>query len=465
MKTKSNLEERPIIKTIRFEYEKAKERGWDHWYWDIDIHGTIMKPNYSGTGDIPRIMFNDAPECLQKLTRRKDAKRILWTSSKEDDVVKYQTFFKENDILFDYVNENPLEQFAAHADFTKKHYKSVIIDDKAGFDPEVDWKAISEFLDTLPELTGKVKVFDVVATVARIHSPLGPHEGHDKLITEMFSQGDNVLFFLAADPSFPSKKNPLSFEDRRIKLEEAIIRLGFSDRKYSIVMLPNQEENDDWSDILDKLIGTTAQNPNLQVDKVALFHSRDGFGRHYTPHGKFPVLFVQEIPGVSATEIRKRVTKAKNITTDYLIGKTEQQLLMPTLTLNQVRNIISDEDGKFLILKYRGAKGKGRFVGGYFSPDKDHDFDACLQRKTKEKLVVSVVPKPLLVGTTKVTDWRHRENGASIQCLVYRTKEYSLEVQINKSYKHERIESFEWVTQEQLEGVLHPEEKPLLKFL
>jgi nicotinamide mononucleotide adenylyltransferase len=413
MQNSVNPQERPIIKAIRKEYEKAKQRGWDSWFYVVDIHETVLKPNYTTIGDIPRTMYKDAPECLQKMSNRKDLKLILGTSSKKEDIDKYQEFFKANGINFPYVNENPEYKSAGHADFTQKFYFSVMLEDKAGFDPEIDWKVISEFLDTLPELVGVEKVFDVTATVARMHSPFGPHEGHDALITKMFSQGKNVLFFLACDPSYPSKKNTFTFEDRRVRLQEAIKRLGFGERKYSIIALENKEYNDDWSMALDGAIALHTQNPSVQDTNVALFHSRDGFGRHYTPYGKFPVLFVQEIPNVSATDIRDRVNSMNLNSIDFLIGKSVQQNAMPRLTLNQVRVILVDEAGRYLLITYKGSRGCGRFVGGYFSPDKDKSLLDCLKRKLTGKLIGADNIQPKLIAAVPVTDWKHRENGAS----------------------------------------------------
>ena len=56
----------------------------------------------------------------------------------------------ENDIHFDYVNENPeihaLSSDPKSSDFSDKFYFNVGIDDKFGFDPENDWVDLYDFL-------------------------------------------------------------------------------------------------------------------------------------------------------------------------------------------------------------------------------------------------------------------------------------------------------------------------------
>jgi len=49
-------------------------------------------------------------------------------------------------IIFDYVNENPECPSTELADFSRKMYYNFLIDDKSGFDPETDWEIIYQFM-------------------------------------------------------------------------------------------------------------------------------------------------------------------------------------------------------------------------------------------------------------------------------------------------------------------------------
>lgn len=468
--TTTDQQVRPIVAAILKEYEKAKHRNWDRWYWTVDIHETMTEPNYDKE-NITKRFYEGAIACLQKISARKDVRLILDTSTPPRDIEKYLSMFNELDIRFRYVNSNPEEKSSEYADFDGKFYFNVRLEDKAGFEPEKDWRAISDILDELPELTGPVQTFDVTATVVRIHSPSGPHEGHEKLFKQMFERGKNVIIFLACDHSFPSKKNPLSFEDRRFMIERSLANMGYANRAVSIAALPNQRKNAPWAANLDRMIRTLTQNPHIETNQVALFHSRDGFGRHYTPHGRFSVIYVPEVANISATKIREEAARTRAISIGHMEGKVLQQERMPVLTLIQVRAIIKNRHGDVLMVKYDEPNDMGyRFPGGYFAPNKDKDLVACLKRKMEEKFVGVNSMSPVIVGTTAVEDWRHGENGASVQAVVYRCPVQTTQILLNPEYHIVPIRQLSWIRRHtfndpDFKDRIDPEDLPIMQFI
>jgi len=54
----------------------------------------------------------------------------------------YLEHFKENGIFFDYVNENPEYENLSFACFDTKFYYDIGIDDKFGFDANIDWEIL-----------------------------------------------------------------------------------------------------------------------------------------------------------------------------------------------------------------------------------------------------------------------------------------------------------------------------------
>ena len=65
----------------------------------------------------------------------------LWITA---DPEHYMKVFKENDIHFKYINENP-EIDSTQGNFgyyVDKYYFNVMLDDKAGFEPETEWYQI-----------------------------------------------------------------------------------------------------------------------------------------------------------------------------------------------------------------------------------------------------------------------------------------------------------------------------------
>lgn len=142
-----------ISKAIKKAYDTAVSRGWDTMYWAVDLHETIMRPTHSKE---PSTEFYDgAVRVLKTLTERPDQYLILYTSSHDDDVIHYLGLLRAQGVLFDYVNENPSVLNNAYGCFDRKFYFNVLVDDKAGFDPESDWEAVERVLKTLPVLALK----------------------------------------------------------------------------------------------------------------------------------------------------------------------------------------------------------------------------------------------------------------------------------------------------------------------
>jgi len=139
-----------IIKSIQvnhFDYKVS--RNWDKTYWFFDIHGTILKPNYTA-GKTPTEFYHYAKETLQYISEKKDIVMCVYTCSHPHEIAEYVELFKKNGINFIYVNENPevLTQEKGYGCYDKKPYMNVLFEDKAGFDPETEWLEVLVYLQT-----------------------------------------------------------------------------------------------------------------------------------------------------------------------------------------------------------------------------------------------------------------------------------------------------------------------------
>lgn len=137
-----------IVRSIKINhYEHMVNRNWDKTYWVFDIHGTILKPNYE-YGNIPKEFYPFAKETLQKISKMEDVVMILYTCSHPHEIEQYIEYFKENDIHFDYINENPEipTNLEGYGNYDKKPYMNVLFEDKAGFDGDNDWEDVFVFL-------------------------------------------------------------------------------------------------------------------------------------------------------------------------------------------------------------------------------------------------------------------------------------------------------------------------------
>lgn len=134
-----------ITRAIKNCFENAKRKGWDKTYWAFDIHGTMLKPTFK-TGVVSTEFYPYALEVMQILSRQKDIVRILYTCSYPEEIVQYLKYFEANEVNFQYVNENPDVCTGAYGHYDRKFYFNVVFEDKAGFDPEVDWKEVFDLL-------------------------------------------------------------------------------------------------------------------------------------------------------------------------------------------------------------------------------------------------------------------------------------------------------------------------------
>ena len=136
-----------LMKYIESTFDKQKRGMFDTIYIMVDIHNTILVPSFEKEETFK--YFNFAKETLKLLSEMKNVKLIMWSSLKDDKTDMYLTHFRENGIIFDYVNCNPELKQLPYASFTNKFYYDIGIDDKFGFEAEEDWYPFFKFLNDI----------------------------------------------------------------------------------------------------------------------------------------------------------------------------------------------------------------------------------------------------------------------------------------------------------------------------
>jgi hypothetical protein len=135
-----------ITKAIKNCFEMAIKRKWDKTYWVFDIHGTLIPPNYEDN-NIPTNLYPFAEEAMVEITNRIDICPILYTCSHPHEIEQYLTLFKNKNINFTYINENPeVKTTGSYGNYDRKFYMNVLFEDKAGFDPLTDWEEVLELI-------------------------------------------------------------------------------------------------------------------------------------------------------------------------------------------------------------------------------------------------------------------------------------------------------------------------------
>jgi hypothetical protein len=127
-----------LERSIRKAYRTALARGWDTLYVLVDVHDTVSGSNYKDT-EAP--FFPEAIEALRELSSFPEVCLVLWTCCYPKDFQRYGERFSEQGVQFKHFNKTPVENTKT-GDFTDKPYFSVLIDDKAGFDP-ADWPEVA----------------------------------------------------------------------------------------------------------------------------------------------------------------------------------------------------------------------------------------------------------------------------------------------------------------------------------
>jgi hypothetical protein len=132
--------------TFNFEnsFKIMKERGWNEFYVFIDIHSTILYPDYGG---LAKVYYPYAKEVLHKLSNDKRIKLGLYTCSHPHEIEDYKIFFNNDNIKFEMVNKNPEVHNTRGGYFQDKPYMNVLLDDKSGFVGEFDWYIIDWVLN------------------------------------------------------------------------------------------------------------------------------------------------------------------------------------------------------------------------------------------------------------------------------------------------------------------------------
>lgn len=137
-----------LVEQFKKSFALIEKRGWEKIFCCIDFHDTIIPSSYKHDDGNSK-MFPHAEESLRMMSERNDVSLILWTSSFESYIQKHLDMLKNKGIHFDYFNSNPECPSTDLANFEDKLYFNVLIDDKAGFNGERDWKPLNKYFQSL----------------------------------------------------------------------------------------------------------------------------------------------------------------------------------------------------------------------------------------------------------------------------------------------------------------------------
>ena len=136
-----------VLKQLIKIFKEKQENFYNKIYICIDIHNTILVPCWNNEETYE--YFPYAREVLIKLSKMEDIVLILWSASYPDKLEQYLVKFKKDNINFKYINKNFEIRNNKISCFDFKLYCDIGIDDKFGFDAEIEWKEIFNYLENL----------------------------------------------------------------------------------------------------------------------------------------------------------------------------------------------------------------------------------------------------------------------------------------------------------------------------
>lgn len=133
----------PMTRCVHNMFFTSFKKEWFETYFVIDLHGTIIKKTYKQHDENVEY-YPYAKELMQLLTKRKDIKLIMYTCSHPKEIEYYNSVFLKDGIIFDSFNENNdiSSRNGNFGFYEKKFYFNIMMDDKAGFEPEVELEAL-----------------------------------------------------------------------------------------------------------------------------------------------------------------------------------------------------------------------------------------------------------------------------------------------------------------------------------
>ena len=138
-----------IVKSINDAYALLNTKHYEKIYWAIDLHGVCLKSNYKR--NTYELINDDVIETLRLISSLPESVIIIWSSCYDEEKQNILENFFDNlgGIHVKYFNENPEVKNTETGCFNEKFFFSVLLDDKAGFDPATDWKIIYNHLNNI----------------------------------------------------------------------------------------------------------------------------------------------------------------------------------------------------------------------------------------------------------------------------------------------------------------------------
>jgi bifunctional NMN adenylyltransferase/nudix hydrolase len=234
------------------------------------------------------------------------------------------------------------------------------------------------------------------------------HDAHKDLFETVFKRHSKVVLLLGVAPTLGTKRNPLDFSTRK-----AMIESEYGSRLSAILPISDTRDDSLWSKQVDKKVKEVCQ-----LGSVVIYGSRDSFIEHY--NGSFDTCMLEPETYVSATDIRKKISKEVLSSSDFRAGVIYGITNTFPTVYSTVDIAIFDEKRNILLGK-KPNEHFWRFIGGFVDIN-DESEENTVKREGMEETGLELGDIKF-VSSLKINDWRYKnEPGRSIMTHLYTCK-------------------------------------------
>lgn len=279
----------------------------------------------------------------------------------------------------------------------------------------------------------KTETLKIGVVIGRFQVPY-LHDGHTYLLNTAAEGADKLLVLIGTVKAQPTRRNPLSFEQRQYMILE----------KYpDAIVLPlyDNPSHPEWSKQVDRLISKAcvdsikADTEKVEV-RVNLVCSRDGFKPYYT--GIHKVNEIPPIPAISGTTSRKLLTKKNCFLYEVPTMQSFRSGIIhsvynhfPTayfavdvapIYINEIPSNGKEWTLKdvFILMGRKPGRQQWQFIGGFVDPTDNSINESVIRELNEETGCTLHVNKIQYLCNAKIDDFRYRwDDDAKVFSLMH----------------------------------------------
>lgn len=251
--------------------------------------------------------------------------------------------------------------------------------------------------------------------IGRFQSPFLT-EGHKHIIDSAAKNSDELLILVGDNSKKFTMVYPLPLEYRQNKVADYCTEQGYT---FRVDRLMDCRENEVWSKKVDKKVAKYYVLD--EENQITLYGSRDSFVDCYTTK-TFPFVEVDEVPGVSATNVRNELAKNVRHTEDWAAGVIyavhNQYPVSYQVVDIAILRTSEEHDRVQVLLGRKHNETQIRFPGGFVDVE-DKSLEQAARREAIEECGNIELSSFKYITSRRIDDWRYRRERNKVMTSFY----------------------------------------------